>query len=255
MTTDRSTPPPSPVAASALGPAGSTTAALERALGPRLVAVYLHGSAVLGGYRPDGSDLDVLAIADDRIEDADIDAVVAALHGGRYPARGLELSIVTRDEAARPDLSAPRFQLHVTLGNLAKSTRVVDGRGREGDGDLVLHFAVCRAAGMALLGPPRGDTIAAVPETRIRLAMLDEIEWAATAPPEYLVLTAARAWLFAETGRLASKVEAGAWAEPRDPDPVVIAAALTFQHGGRDAIDPLAAASFARRATQRLHGR
>jgi predicted nucleotidyltransferase len=36
--------------------------ALMNALGEDLVAVYLHGSAVLGGFRWDRSDLDILAL-------------------------------------------------------------------------------------------------------------------------------------------------------------------------------------------------
>ena len=66
---------------------------------------------------------------------------------------------------------------------------------------------------------------------------------------EYLVLTSTRAWLFAATGRLASKVEAGEWATERHPAPGVIESALTIQRGGEAEVDHLAAEEFARSVT------
>lgn len=237
---------PSPADAAALDAVRSTCDALARALGDNLFAAYLHGSAVLGGYRSDRSDLDILAISNRRLANSDIDAVVAALGGGVYPAKGLELSLLTRAEAAFPDAHAPRFQLHVAASSIDGAVRVVDGRHREGDRDLILHFAVCRAAGLALLGPSPDVTLGAFSAGEIRLAMIDQIEWAAdAAPPAYLVLTCARAWLFAVTDRLASKIEAGQWAAERYLKPRLIESALTFQRGDENEVDSSAALEFA----------
>jgi Domain of unknown function (DUF4111) len=84
--------------------------------------------------------------------------------------------------------------------------------------------------------------------------MLHEIDWAREqAPPEYLVLTSARAWLFVETGRLGSKVEAGEWAAERYTDPDVIEAALARQRGIHAAVATDAAGRFAEHI-QRIAG-
>ncbi len=238
---------------SALNAGGTTRDALVRALGSSLVAAYLHGSAVLGGYRPDRSDLDILALTERPMADQELDAVAANVIDGEYPAKGLEMTLMTREEARQPDLRAPRFQMHITTGGPNGVTRVVDGRSREGDRDLVLHLAVCRRRGLTLIGPPPEETLASVPTARIRSAMLDEIEWATVSgQPEYLVLTSARAWLFAETGRIASKIEAGEWAARRYPEPAVIGSALIRQRGGTIAIDKPAADHFARLAKRAL---
>lgn len=240
---------------SPLGAALSTRDALVRALGGNLLAAYLHGSAVLGGYRPDRSDLDILGLTEGALADEELVAIAASLTGGVYPAKGLEMSLLTKEEASRSDLRAPRFQMHITTGGSSGVTRLVDGRNREGDRDLVLHFAVCRLRGLTLLGPPPEATLAPVPAARVRSAMLDEIAWATvSAPPEYLVLTSARAWLFCETGRIASKVEAGEWAARRYPEPAVIDAALTCQRGGEATIDRKAATDLARYAARMLRG-
>jgi streptomycin 3"-adenylyltransferase len=230
MHQDLSFPASSPADAAALDLARSTCARLASALGGNLVAAYLHGSAVLGGYRPDRSDLDFLARPDAQLANADVAAVVASLDRGAYPARGLELRLRTTAEAALPGTHAPRFQLHVATSGIDGPIRVVDGRQREGDRDLILHFAVCRVAGVTLLEPPPDETLRSICTSDLAQAMLDEIEWAAfAAPPAYLVLTCARAWLFAVTDRIASKIEAGEWAAERYPEPGPIESALIAQ--------------------------
>jgi hypothetical protein len=238
---------PLPTDAAALTAARSTCEALARALGDNLFAAYLHGSAVLGGYRSDRSDLDILAITNGRLANADIDAVVDALGRGVYPAKGLEMSLLTRAEAARPDAHAPRFQLHVATSGIDGAVRIVDERHREGDRDLILHIAVCRAAGLTLLGPPPDETLGSTSAGDIRLAILDEIEWAAAAAPlTYLVLTCARAWVLAATGRIASKIEAGEWSAERYSEPGLLESALTSLRGGEAEVDSAAALEFAR---------
>jgi hypothetical protein len=212
--------------------------ALRGALGGNLAAVYLHGSAVLGGFRWDRSDLDVLGLSRLPVSDEQVQHVVDALDQLAYPANGLEFSLMTGAEAAAPVMPAPRFQLHVATRGRAGAGRVVDGRGRAGDSDLVLHLVVCRARGLAVVGPPPRSSLAAVPDAAILTAMLREVDWAReNAEPEYLVLTCARAWLFSETRRIASKLEAGRWARRRYGEPAVIEAALARQSGAGAAID------------------
>ena len=252
MDKDQSPPPGRTVDPAALDAARSTCERLGEALLDNLLAVYLHGSAVLGGYRSDRSDLDVLVLTARSLGDGDFDAVLALLVDVAYPAKGLEMTILTKAEAAQPDAHAPRFQLHVAIDGRSGAVRVVDGRNGEGDRDLVLHFAVCRSAGVALVGPPTGETLASIPDREVRQAMFDEIAWAATAPPEYLVLTSARAWTFAATGRLVSKIEAGEWAAERYSEPAVIRSALAAQRGGASDVDPVATREFARHVAEVL---
>ncbi len=212
--------------------------ALGGALGGNLAAVYLHGSAVLGGFRWDRSDLDILGLSRLPVSDGQVRRIVDALGPLAYPANGLEISLMTGAEAAAPDLPAPRFQLHMTTRGRAGAGRVVDGRGRAGDSDLVLHLAVCRARGLAVVGPPPRSSLAVVPDATVLTTMLREIDWAReNAEPEYLVLTCARVWLFSETRRLGSKLEAGRWARRRYTEPAVIEAALARQSGAGAAID------------------
>lgn len=217
--------------------------ALIEALGDDLLAVYLHGSAVLGGFRWDRSDLDILALSHGALSDRQFDRVVQVLAPLSYPANGLEFTLMTAHEAARPQLPAPRFQLHQTTNGLERDGKAVDGREHDGDPDLVLHLAACRERGSTIIGPPSRSSLAAMPAEVIASAMRNEVRWAREhAPLEYLVLTSARAWLFAETRRIVSKIEAGKWAAERYAEPAVLEAALARQRGATTATISKAAA-------------
>jgi hypothetical protein len=207
-------------------------AAIAGLLGSQLTGVYLHGSAVLGGFDPRRSDIDILAVSDGPMTPAQQAAVAEALSEARLPcpAQGLEMSIVTLYAAQHPT-AAPPFELHLTTA--AADSKIVDGHQHGGDPDLVLHFAVCRSAGR-LLGPglDAGEVFAPVADELVLTQLADELRWgAANAPGEYAVLNACRAWQFAADRVLVSKVNGGQWALGRvtGADRALISTALDRQ--------------------------
>jgi streptomycin 3"-adenylyltransferase len=79
-----------------------------------LVGVYLHGSAVLGDWSPDTSDVDLLVIVGSGVTSIVAERLAAVLAGDRdCPGVGLEASIVEADAAAAPAAPWP-FVVHVT---------------------------------------------------------------------------------------------------------------------------------------------
>lgn len=171
--------------------------------------MYLHGSAALGGWDPNESDVDLLAVSTGTIDSSDADALARTLAEMDAPGKGLEFSLVALASLRR--ISArPSFELHVATG---AELRVVHGGGHPGDADLVLYYAVCRERGVAVCGPPPADLFPEVPRRMALQAMLDELAWGLEhAPARYAVLNACRAWAFAEGKGLLSKVEGGLWA-------------------------------------------
>jgi hypothetical protein len=207
----------------------SATAA---ASGGQLAGVYLHGSAVLGGFDARRSDVDVLVVCDGPMTPAQQSAVAEALSEQRLPCpgRGLELSIVTLQVAQHP-VAEPAFELHLTTA--PEDTKVIDGHQGGGDPDLVLHFAVCRTAGR-LIGPglPAAEAFGPVAGDLVVARLAAELRWGAEhAPGEYAVLNACRAWRFAADGALVSKIDGGRWAlgRARGPDRELIKIALDRQ--------------------------
>jgi Domain of unknown function (DUF4111) len=235
-------------------------------LGGRLRAAYLHGSAVLGGWVPERSDVDMLFVTDNGVPGQQVTAAAAVL-AAREPAcpgRGLECSVVTVGQAAHPQAPWP-FLLHVAHDPGAGQARIVGGGERPGDPDLLMHYAVCRAAGWPVHGPGPGELIGSVPRPVILGYLAGELRWGIEHATEaYAVLNACRAQVFLADGRIVSKVAGGSIALSRGLGPAaVIGRALDQQQGhappqgpGRDATDfVLAVAAALRSAAARAPDR
>jgi predicted nucleotidyltransferase len=228
--------------------AANVATAISTLLGLRLVGVYLHGSAVLGGFDIRRSDIDVLVVCKEPITAAEQSAAADALSEDHLPcpARGLELSIVTLAVTQCPS-AAPAYELHMTTAS--HDTKVIDGHRHRGDPDLILHFAVCRATGR-LLGPglPATDVFGPLSEDLVLAQLSTELRWSANHfPGEYAVLNACRAWRFAVDGAIVSKIDGGRWALDRTPDSdhVLIERALDHQRCRPAAdLDPKAVTQF-----------
>jgi streptomycin 3"-adenylyltransferase len=194
----------------------------------------LHGSAVLGGWMPERSDVDMLFVTENGLcgpEVAEAAAVLAAREPG-CPGRGLECSVVTAGQAARPRAPWP-FLLHVAHDPGEDQVRVVDGGGQPGDTDLLMHYAVCRAAGWPVHGPAPAELIGSVPRAVILGYLADELRWGIEHAGEaYAVLNACRAQVYLANGRIVSKVTGGHIALARGLGPAaVIGRALDQQQG------------------------
>jgi hypothetical protein len=204
-----------------------------------LVAVYLHGSAVLGGWVRGRSDVDVLVVAADDTSDTTADVMagaivdVAAQCAGEGPAPALETSIVTT--AAARDPRPPWPYLRHVATDPVRSERVVQPDAGAGDRDLLMHYAVCRAAGYPAFGPAPSDLIGAVARADILAYLADELSWGlAHGPERYAVLNACRARLYLTDGAIVSKVAGAEAALQRGAGPAdVITRALAQQRGAQ----------------------
>jgi hypothetical protein len=217
-----------PVSAPWQGQADAVLHSLQVQLPTGLVAVYLHGSAALGGWRP-GSDLDVLVVVEDGLLAAWERVAGAVLETALGdPGVPVELSAVTASVAAAPSYDVP-YLFHV---NSAEQRYGLD-RG-QGDPDLLAHVAVARAAGIVLLGPPPGAVLATVPRDLLLTYLRGELAWGLQhADATYAVLNACRAAAYDESGVLLSKVDGAAWGARRWPEhAALIGAALTAHQQG-----------------------
>jgi streptomycin 3"-adenylyltransferase len=229
---------------------------LDERLRAELVGAYLHGSAVLGGWHPERSDVDVLAVcAAPAADPGALEELAGAVSVRSLPCpapRGLELGLITAESAATA-IAEPAFELDLTTSAAGDTPTL--GRGR-GHADYLMHIAVCRRHGRALAGPPLEEVFADVPAGLLDATFAGELAWAAAhAPPAYQVLNACRAWRFAADRELCSKVAGGEWALGRGADDAAIAAALEHQRGGpENTIDPAAVAALTTRVTAELGG-
>lgn len=195
----------------------------------------MHGSVALGGWQPGRSDVDVLLIAADRIGAAALEefANVLVATSAACPGSGLESSVVTVSQAAAPGPPWP-FVLHVVCGpGEPGGSRVFHGVDSGGDTDLLMHYAVCRAAGLPVYGPPPQTMIGPIPRAMILSYLAAELGWGlAHAPEAYAVLNACRAMIYLTDGQLVSKLAGGQTALRLGTGPAtVIEHALAQQQG------------------------
>jgi hypothetical protein len=233
-----------------LGYARRLSALVAGASEGRLLAAYLHGSAVLGGWTAARSDVDMLLVTGgdrpggnppDPVLDAVADVIVSA--AADCPGAGLECSMVTTAQAAAARPPWP-FLLQVDVAGGHRE--VVRGAGQAGDPDLLMIYAICRAAGAPVLGPAPGEMIGPVPRPAILGFLADQLGWGLAHGSEaYAVLNACRALIFLTDSRIVSKVAGGQAALGRGlADAAVLNRALDQQLGNMppQAIGPAAAA-------------
>jgi hypothetical protein len=198
--------------------AAAVAAGLTRVLGPALVGLYLHGSAAMGGWSAEHSDVDLLGVVARPLDRPAKRVISARLHHPSLvsPApSGLELSLVTAAVAADPPRRPP-FELQVRTG---PSPHTHLGGPAAADPDLLLAFAACRRAGVAVAGPGPAEVFADPPRAWLLDRVAAELRWAlGHGSVASRVLTACRAWRYLEDDVLGAKVDSARWARLRLAD-------------------------------------
>jgi streptomycin 3"-adenylyltransferase len=208
-----------------------------------LRAAYLHGSAALGGWVPGRSDVDMLFVVEVGVSNAAVTRMGEVLceGAGGCPGRELECSVVTVAQARQP---APpwAFVLHVTAGPGTPGRTVRPDSRPVGDPDLLMHYAVCRAAGRPVCGPPPQDLIGVVSRRAILDYLAGELGWAiGHAPEAYGVLNACRALIYLTGHKIVSKIAGAEAVLNRGTGPAeVIERALAQQRGNEPDQPPAA---------------
>ena len=208
-------------------PNGQLQAALalvQKILSLDVQALYLHGSAVAGGLRPQ-SDLDILAIVDAPLSDEQRQDLIAALLSisAPHPAtpdgpRCIELVVCRLADLQRNEHPAKvEFIYGEWLRDAFREGYLSDAAA---DPEYTLLLAQARQQAQLLWGR---DVLADVPVTpieHIRQAMRDGVE------PLYeglrgdernVLLTLARMWRTGVHGDFVTKEQAAEWAIPRLP--------------------------------------
>jgi streptomycin 3"-adenylyltransferase len=199
----------------------------------RLLAVYLHGSACLGGWNPSSSDVDLIIVVEDGVSNALLEPMIDVLvdRAADCPGHGIECSVVSRSAVSSIRDRWP-FLAHIATDP--------DGIRRgfpisptESDPDLLMHYAVCRLAGISVFGPPPVDLIAPVERAVVLGYLADEMEWGlAHGTSAYALLNACRALEYLEHDRIVSKIEGGEAVLKRSDVPADdIRRALSVQEG------------------------
>ena len=189
------------------------------------MGVYLYGSAVDGGLRPD-SDLDLFGVIDRRLDLGQRRALVDGLLplSGRDTRPGhwrpIELTLVVRGEVV-PWHYPPRFDFQ--YGEWLRCEFLAGDLEPwpAPNPDVAVLITMVLGRSETLVGPAGTELLAPVPRADLLRAMTDELpallDDLAT-DTRNVLLTLARMWMTAETGEVRSKDVAAGWAAERLPD-------------------------------------
>ncbi|WP_423206586.1 DUF4111 domain-containing protein [Paracoccus yeei] len=195
---------------------------LRDILGDVLLAVYLHGSAVSGGLRPQ-SDIDLLAVVDRGLTGGERDALLSSLLrlSGRHPAvpgggRCLEIMVFTRSDLA--DNLFPARAEFVYGEWLRDVFEAGETPMPAQDPEFTMVLAQARQDARALFGPDRNILLPEISEVTVRRAMHDLLPSLLDGLQDdtrNVLLTLARMWHTASSRTFVSKDQAALWAIPR----------------------------------------
>jgi hypothetical protein len=202
-------------------------------------SLILHGSLAAGGFRPGRSDIDLLAVVDDGLADAQIDALIRLVRRAELgTAAGIDFHVVTAEVAGTPARTPP-LELHIGRYD-GSSVGVEVERRRPAAPDLPVELAMARAGGRALSGARPRDVLAPVPPQWIVdrgrhwlttwQSRTGDAEHAA-----FMVLTACRIWHFAARNAHSTKAGAAGWALDRNPSLTAVRQALQQYETNRTA--------------------
>ncbi len=190
----------------------------RRILGDNLTGIYLHGSAVMGCFNPEKSDIDLILMVKEEVNDTVkrqfMDMVVEL--NKQAPEKGLELSIV-KEEACKPFVYPTPFELHFSVTHLNwYQTNPVDyvAKMKGTDKDLAAHFTIIYHRGQVLYGKAIREVFAEVSHEAYMDSIWCDIEGAAEdilESPMYIILNLCRALAYKEEGLIFSKKEGGEW--------------------------------------------
>jgi hypothetical protein len=155
-----------------------------------VAGAYVLGSALLGGFDPDRSDLDLVAVVERPMSRSDRQAVTEALDALPTPVRKLEL--VVYDVGAKP----PAYALNYP----------------DGDGEcpfwFVLDAAIAQERSQPLRGRPWRELLQPVTDAETRSAAEELLRWAGERDDALASPHAARAQHYLEHGEWLTKEEA-----------------------------------------------
>jgi predicted nucleotidyltransferase len=162
------------------------------AFGVPVLGAYVLGSALLGGFDPLASDLDLVVVVARRLDSFERDAVVRALDELKVPARKLELVVYAA--GAKP----PAYELNYP----------------DGEGGLahwfVIDAAIAQKHAQPFSGRPWGELLEPVSDHEVEQAARESLEWSLRQPAddEFARGNAVRSRHYLEHGEWITKKEA-----------------------------------------------
>jgi predicted nucleotidyltransferase len=192
-----------------------------------LVGVYLHGSLAMGGFNPKTSDIDILVVTGQPINEEtkkELAAFLLKFSSNPYP---VEISFLHKghlkvwQHPCEFDFHYSEFWRERYEEDLIAGTfRWINGEIKT-DADLAAHITILNNRGICLAGRPIREVFPLVPESDYISSIVgdfkDCIEKIAE-DPVYCTLNMVRVFWYLEKGVISSKQKAGEWGVVNFPE-------------------------------------
>ncbi len=192
----------------------------QRVLGEKLVGFYLHGSLALGGFNPDRSDINIVAVTKQRIDiDLKYTLVSLLLRLSKMPCP-VSIHFVAQHAIFpfQQPLPYDLFYREEVRERVQQEMRNDIWKhwndSTEYDPELTIIFTVLQLYGICLFGEPSAKALPTVPEHAFRDALVTEVQTAQQSPlhdPISFVLNACRAAAYLREHTILSKDAGGMW--------------------------------------------
>ncbi len=197
---------------------------LTKTLSNKLIGIYVHGSAAMGCFHAEQSDLDYLVVVSDPLEALERKTLAKAflsIYGKDAPAKGVEMSIVLSRFAGTGFRYPTPYEFHMGTPEQILSQRVPQ-TNEPVDEDLAAHFTMVRKRGLCVYGKPIREVFAEVPRPYFIASIVQDFIWSyhhilektgdqPCPVPLYAVLNSCRMIAFLECEVMLSKAEGGQW--------------------------------------------
>ena len=228
----------------------------KRILGETLVGIYLHGSAVMGCYNPQKSDIDLLVVIREAISTEckrDFMDMVVALNEDA-PEKGIEMSII-KESVCSPFVYPTPYELHFSVAHLnwyrTNPQDYVEHMNGT-DPDLAAHVTITLHRGKTLYGREISSVFGPVSREAYLDSIRSDIQEARDDildNPVYITLNLCRVLAYKTENLILSKQEGGQWALDRVTRPefrkLITDALAEYQTGEAMTIDAFTAVQFA----------
>lgn len=187
-------------------------------LGSNLVGIYLHGSAAMGCFNPQKSDLDLILVVKNGISNAvkmEFMNHVVKLNE-EAPKKGIELSIIKK-EACNPFVYPTPFELHFSRMHLKwfrENPKAYVEKMSGTDKDLAAHVTIINKYGIVLFGEKISDVFGNVPESDYIDSIWSDVKAACEdilTDPMYMTLNLCRVLAYLQENLILSKKAGGEW--------------------------------------------
>lgn len=194
-----------------------------------LEGAYVCGSLSQNDFQPGISDIDIFLTSNCPISQKQSELIESHIFPLFDFSKGVEICVVL--ESSVGDIRRqPAYEFRLSKGG--SWIRETERSGV--DGELLIHFEICRTSGITLLGKEAYDLFAPVPRAWIIEELREGLEWHLTKllDPYHdpcgrnSTLNACRALYYSQTGKLVSKSAGGEWFHQNNPSSEIVDLAL-----------------------------